>query len=324
MRQWWVVPGDTGGEFEYRDVEMPAAGPGQVLIRVCAAGVNRGELLTLPAMRLSDTSAKPRRSGIEFAGKIVALGAETAGWSIGDRVMGRGAACHAEFVVSSSKALMRAPEGLSFAQAAAIPNVFVTAHDALVSAAAVKKGETVLVTAGSSGVGSAAIQIARYLGAKNVLATTRSGEKNSALTALGATHIVNTNTQNWSAEVRDAVDAVDVVIDQVGGVYFPYLLETMAVGGRFISVGRNGGRQADLDLDLMSKNRLVLIGVTFRTRTPSEAQACSDRFVDDLLPAFTSGELRAVLDRSFPLEQLPEALAYMEADQQVGKIVLCA
>lgn len=322
MRQWWVVPGSSGGQIELRSVEVPRPGSGEVLVEIKGAGINRGELIGRPALRSDNPRAQPAPSGIEFAGIVVDIGAGLAGWAPGDRVMGRGRACHADFAVVDAAALMASPPGLSDAEAAAIPNVFVTAHDALVTAARIKRDESVLVTAGSSGVGTAALQIAAQLGASLVGATTRSSSKEAALLDLGATAVIDTTAPDWPDEVRERCGRIDVVIDQVGGGLFPGLLQTMAIGGRYVSVGRNDGPTASLDLDLLARNRLELIGVTFRTRTAAEALDCSVRFVDDLLPGFAEGSLRPVLDRTFDLDELPAAHDYMLTDGQIGKIVL--
>ena len=204
-----------------------------------------------------------------------------------------------------------------------IPNVFVTAHDALVTNARLQAGERVLITAGSSGVGTAAIQIAALLGAGQVLATTRSGGKSERLRELGASEVIDTSGHKWEDKVRDLCDGgVDVVIDQVGGDLFPAFMRSIAVAGRYVSVGRNGGAQTTLDLDLLARDRLTLMGVTFRSRTPAEALACTQVFAADLLGEFSSGKLRPVLDRSFPLDQLPSAHEYMLSNEQIGKIVL--
>lgn len=322
MRQWWTVPGEAGGEPELREVPVPVPDAGQVVVKVSGAGINRGELIGRRAQRLDNPAARAGPSGIEFSGVIAGLGEGVAGWSIGDRVMGRGRACHADFTLSAVEALMPTPGGLSDAEAAAIPNVFVTAHDALVTAARAGAGDTVLVTAGSSGVGTAALQIAGCLGAASVVATTRSMAKREALEGLGATMVVDTTTDDWSERLVEGCGPVDVVIDQVGGRLFPGLLATMGVGGRYVSVGRNDGPSATIDLDLVARQRLEIIGVTFRTRSLEEALACSQRFVDDLLTRFDTGELRPVLDRAFPLEGLPDAHSYMSADGQIGKIIV--
>ncbi len=322
MHQWRVVPGPDGGVLEWRETEVPVAKPGQVLVAIRGAGVNRGELIGRAKLRATDATARPTYSGIEFAGVIEALGDGVTGWSVGDRVMGRGTACHAAFTVADVRALMPIPPSLSDVEAAAIPNVFVTAHDALVTAAATQAGDAVLISAGSSGVGTAAIQIARFLGARQVIATTRSPEKTSALLELGATHVIDTEEANWPGRVRDLSCGVEVVIDLVGGTLFPGLLNTMAVRGRYVTVGRNDGPTSTVDLDWVARNRLSLIGVTFRTRSQREALACSQRFVTDLLGAFQTGALRPILDRVFPLDALPSAHAYMLSNNQFGKVVL--
>lgn len=322
-RAWWTVPGTDGGVLELRQVDVPSPGHGQVLVRVRAAGVNRGELIGRAAQRRANPQARPAPSGNEFAGVIEALGEGVQGWTVGTRVMGRGAGGHADYIVVPTRALWAIPDTLSFPDAAALPNVVVTAHDAIVTNAALTAGESVLITAGSSGVGTAAIQIARLLGATPVLVTTRSPEKAAALRALGATEVLDTTLPSWPDAVRALTEhGVAVTIDQVGGQLFPGLLQVMALCGRYVSVGRNDGPVADLDLDLLARNRLRLIGVTFRTRTAEEALQCSERCAADLAGAIQRGALRPVLDRVFPLAELPAAHAYMLSNRQFGKIVL--
>jgi NADPH:quinone reductase-like Zn-dependent oxidoreductase len=322
FKQWWVVPGPEGGKIELRSVENRLPEGNQVLIKIKAAGINRGELISRPLLVSSNPRAKATPSGIEFAGLIDAIGPEVRGWSKGDRVMARASACHAEFTLVDAAALMKVPADLTLEAAAAIPNVYVTAHNALVTEAAVQANESILITAGSSSVGCAAIQIAQYLGAKHIIATTRSSHKAGALKKLGATEVINTTNPNWVEQVKDLTAGINVVIDQVGGELFADCLNTMAIKGRFISVGRNAGREAKLNLDFLARQRISLIGVTFRTRSKSEALACSTRFASDLLPAFDSGLLQPVLDRTFALDDLALAHRYMKSDQQIGKIVL--
>ncbi len=322
MRQWWLVPSPTGGKLELRDVPEPRPGPGEVLVRVAAAGVNRGELISRPALTTENPEAKARAAGGEFAGKVVELGDGVDSLAVGDRVMGLGRGCYADRVVVSAKAALPVPRLLTDTEAAAIPIVFITAHDALVSAADVKEGESVLITAGSSGVGTAAIQVASHLGAGSVIATTRSPEKTKALEEMGATHVVDTTDPEWTTTIKEECGPVSVVIDQVGGSIFSGLLSVMAVGGRFVGVGRNGGAMATIDLDYLALMRLRLIGVTFRTRSRAEAQACTDRFAEDLLECFADKRLRPVLDSTFSLEDLPDAHQHMLSNQQMGKIVL--
>jgi NADPH2:quinone reductase len=324
MRAWFAVPGPDGAVFELRETPVPVAGPGQVVVAVRAAGTNRGELIRGAALR-AGAAATPARAGTEFAGEIGALGEGVSGWKAGDRVMGRSVGSYAPFVAASPGALMRVPDGMSWAEAAAIPNVFVTAHDALVTNAAVKAGEAVMVTAGPSGVGTAAIQIARHVGANPVLATTRTPGKAAALRALGAHEVVDTrDAGKWvDAVMRATADrGVDVIIDHVGGPMLADNIRVLALKARLVSVGRNAGRVGDCDLDEIARKRASIIGVTFRTRTPEESLQCSERFAAHLLGAVASGALKPVLDRTFPFERLTDAHRYMLSDAQIGKIVL--
>lgn len=323
MKALFIVPGPDGGVYEFRDISVPTPAPGEVLVAVHAAGTNRGELLARPLLRSDNPALKPMRTGIEFAGEIVALGQGVSEWTPGDRIMARGTG-YAEYAVVSHRALMRIPGNMSWAEAAAIPNVFVTAHDAIVSAAAVKPGESVLITAGASGVGTAAIQIARVLGAQPVMATTRSAAKGGALRALGAHEIIDTSRAGWVDAVLAATGqhGVDAIIDQVGGPMLADNIRVLAIKGRLVSVGRNAGQVGDCNLDEIARKRASIIGVTFRTRTVEEALVCSERFAADMLGAFTAGTLKPVLDRTFPFEQIADAHAYMLSDIQIGKIVV--
>ena len=204
MKALFIVPGPSGGIFEFRCIPTPALGAGEVLIKVRASGTNRGELLARPLIRSDNPALRPIRSGSEFAGEVASLGDGVTSWKVADRVMGRAIGSYAEFTVAHQRALMRIPEGMGWAEAASIPNVFVTAHDAIVTNAQTRHGESAMITAGSSGVGTAAIQIARYLGATPVIATSRSSSKSAALRKLGATEVIDPSKPAWI----DAVMAV--------------------------------------------------------------------------------------------------------------------
>jgi NADPH2:quinone reductase len=324
MKAIFTVPGADGGTFEYREVASPEPGTSEVLVTVRAAGTNRGELIQRPLLRSSNPALRPMRAGIEFAGEIARPGPEVTGWRVGDRVMGRGLGCYAEYTVVHQRALMRIPEGMGFAEAAAIPNVFVTAHDAIVSAAGVTAGDAVMVTAAPSGVGTAAIQIAHLLDAKPVIATTRSASKLAALRSLGADEAVNVDAPRWTERVMEVTQqhGVDSIIDSVGGPMLADNIRVLAIKGRLVSVGRNAGRVGECDLDEVARKRASIIGVTFRTRSAEEALQCSERFATQMLDAFSSGRLKPVLDRTFPFDRLADAHAYMLSDAQLGKIVL--
>ena len=323
MKAWFAVPGPEGAVFELREAPVPTAGPGQVVVAVRAAGVNRGELIR-GAQARGGPAAHPARAGGEFAGEITAVGEGVSGFQVGDRVMGRTAGSYAQSVAASQRTLMRVPDGMSWAEAAAIPNVFVTAHDAMVTNGAAKPGESVVVTAGPSGVGTAAIQIARHIGANPVIATTRTPAKAAALRALGAHEVVDTRDAGWADAVLAATKGkgVDVIIDHVGGPMLAENIRTLALKGRLVSVGRNAGFSGDCNLDEIARKRASIIGVTFRTRTPEESLQCTERFVAHLGDAVAKGSLKPVLDRAFPFERLTDAHKYMLSDAQTGKIVL--
>jgi NADPH:quinone reductase-like Zn-dependent oxidoreductase len=240
--------------------------------------------------------------------------------------MGRFPGAYSERLAVLSSMLYRVPDALSWAEAAAIPNVFVTAHDALATAARVRAGERVLITAGSSGVGTAAIQLARFLGASTVMTTTRNAAKAETLRGLGADVVFDTTDPTWVTQLLELTDdeGIDVIIDQVGGPMLGDNIEALALQGRLVSVGRNGGGLGQLDLDRVALKRAHLIGVTFRTRTPQEAFLATEGCFEACLPAFRDGRLRPVVDRTFPFDQLAEAQRYMLRDEQIGKIVLTA
>jgi NADPH2:quinone reductase len=324
MKALFTVPGPTGGIFEFRDIPTPVAGAGEVLIKVRASGTNRGELLARPLLRADNPALRPTRSGSEFAGEVASLGEGITSWKVGDRVMGRAIGSYAEFTVANQRALMRIPNAMGWAEAASIPNVFVTAHDAIVSNARMQRGESILITAGSSGVGTAAIQIARHLGANVVLATTRSPSKTMALRELGAHEVIDPGKPSWVDQVMAATSkrGIDVIIDNVGGPMLADNIRALAIKGRLVSVGRNAGQVGECNLDEVARKRVSIIGATFRTRTVEESLVCGERFAADLFGAFGSVALKPVLDRTFPFEKIADAHAYMLSDAQIGKIVV--
>ncbi len=325
MTAVYLVPTREGGVYEYRQVERPVPTGMQVLVDVKAAGTNRGEILMSRGFRSSDPRFKPVPSGIEFAGEIVEVGDDATGWHAGERVMARGIGGYAEYALASSTSLMRIPESMSFAEAAAIPNVFITSHDALISNARLQAGENVIVTAAASGIGTASIQLAKVFGANKIIATTRDENKTEALLDVGATDVIDTSAPGYPDKVRDITDdkyGADIIIDSVGGPLFADNLDALAVQGRFVSVGRNGGELGELNLDELANRRAQLIGTTFRTRSPQEAWRCFEAFIEDCSDALGDGRLKGIVDRTFPFDSLHDAHQYMMSDGQIGKIVL--
>jgi NADPH2:quinone reductase len=320
MKAVMFVPGPQGATSAIRERPVPAPGPGEALVKIHAAGLNRGELLIKQGLK----SGEPQPAGIESAGEVAALGAGTTRVKVGDRVMVHQRGGQAEYVAADQRLLIPIPARLSWTEAAAWLNVFVTAHDAIVTNGELKAGESLLVNAASSGIGLASLQIARLMGAKPIIASSRSAAKLDQLRAHGMTVGIDSS----STDLRDAVaqatgkKGVDVLIDNVGGTVLGQNLDCMAIAGRMVSVGRLGADVGEINLDLLAAKRVKLIGVTFRTRSQEQRIACVQRCAEDLWDALADGRLQPVVDRSFRMEDAGAAHEYMQRDQHVGKLVL--
>ena len=314
------VPHAGGGLAEVREVTAPEVKAGQVLVRVRAAGVNRGELSALKNL----VKGTPQPSGIEFAGEIVECAPDVASFRPGDRVMGHWRAGQAEYVAADHRVLMRIPEEVDWITAGAFINSFTTAHNAIVTNGLLSAGKSVLINAASSGIGVAAIQIAKLFEAAPIIASSGSAAKLKQLAPLGVDVCIDTAQGNFADAVLKATGGrgVDLIIDNLGAPVLAENLRCMALEGRLISVGRMGGKMAEVDLDLVALRRLKLIGVTFRTRTDDERAQCVQAAASDLLPALAAGRIRPLIDQVFPMSAIREAHARMESNQQVGKIVL--
>jgi NADPH:quinone reductase len=319
MKAVFFIPGPEGGVVELGDAPKPNVGPDDVLIRVKATGLNRGELVRRRTMK----SGAPKISGAELSGEVVETGASVAGFKTGDRVMGQTQGCNAEFAVAHHGLLTLVPDHLDWVQAAALPNTLVTAHDAIVTNGVLQPGESVLVNAGSSGIGIAAIQIAKAMGAGTVIATSRGRGKLPALTALGADHVVDLSSESLEDAVAGATEeGVNLIIDSVGATDFTANMECLAIKGRLIGIGRLGGAMAEIDLNKIAFKRIRIIGVTFRTRSAAEKIACARACFGDLAGPLRDGAIKPVVDQVFPLEELDAAHRYMETNAQTGKIVI--
>ena len=325
MKAIYLVPGPDGGIYEYRDVEKPNPGENQVLVKIHAAGVNRGELLFVGMFRSDNPNVKPTPAGIDFAGEIVEVGAGVSDWKVGDRVMGRNFGSYAEFSVASTAVLIRIPDTMTYEQAAAVPNAYITAHDALISIAGMEKGDNVIVTAASSAVGIASLQLAKMFGADKIIATTRDADKAQRLLEIGATDVINTSEPDYAKKVQKITGdeyGADVIIDMVGGALLAENVFAMALQGRLVSVGRNSEGAGTVDMTELATRRGHLIGATFRTRTPEESMQAFKLFVEQCTPGLESGALVGVVDKAFPLQDLNDAHQYMLSNSQVGKIIL--
>jgi NADPH2:quinone reductase len=303
------------------DVPPPVPRTGEVLVDVAAASVNYPDVL-LVRNEYQASIAPPFTPGSDFAGTIRALGPDVAGWAIGERVCGTVfVGAFAEQVVASTAMLMRVPEGIGFPEAAAFPVTYATAYDALVMTAAVRPGETVLVLGAAGGVGSAAIEVAKALGAR-VIAAASSGEKLAACRRLGADDVVDYATESLKDRAKAlSGGGVDVVIDPVGGPYSEPALRAMAVGGRFVVIGF-----ASKEIPRIPLNLVLLKGVEIRAYDAAKAwQHDADatrRRRAELLDLLASGRIRPLVSETFPLAEAGTALRRVFDRRAVGKVVV--
>ncbi len=305
-----------------REVPAPEPGPGEVLVDVVASALNRADLLQRMGL-YPGPSMEYEVPGLEFAGRVASVGEAVGQWLVGDEVMAiTSGGAHAEQAVVHADQAMAVPAGMSLADAGALPEVFITAWDALVLQGGLQPRGTALVHAGASGVGTAAIQLCRSMGAEVVV--TASGSKCAACTELGASLAVDYTTDDWLAAVRDHTGGrgVDVVLDVVGGDYLDRNVDALAVGGTIVQVGVMGGGKATFGLGKLLPKRATIVGTVLRGRSLAEKVAVSRAFADEVVPRFEDGTLRVVVDRRFDLDDIAAAHAHMEGNANVGKIAL--
>lgn len=310
--------------LELAEVPAPEAGHGQVRVRVRATAVNRADLLQRMGLYPAPPDAPGDILGLELAGEIDAVGPGVHEWAVGDRVYGiAGGGTYAELVVVHARTLAPMPRGMSFVDAAAIPEAFLTAYDAMVEQAGLAPGDAVLVHGVGSGVGTAAVQIASALGA-TVVGTARSKEKLARAAELGMRHGVLAEGGRFADEVRASLSGrgVDVVLELVGGDYVPESIATMAAGGRLVLVGLMAGTRAEIDLAAVLTRRLVVRGTVLRSRPLEEKILATRVLATRVTPLVESGALRPVVDRVLPLAEVREAHAHVGANRGFGKLVL--
>ena len=304
------------------EVPAPEPGPDEVLVDVVASALNRADLLQRMGL-YPGPSMEYEVPGLEFAGRVASVGEAVGRWLVGDEVMAiTSGGAHAGQAVVHADQAMAVPAGMSLADAGALPEVFITAWDALVLQGGLQPGGTALVHAGASGVGTAAIQLCRSMGAEVVV--TASGPKCAACTELGASLAVDYATDDWLAAVRDHTGGrgVDVVLDVVGGDYLDRNVDALAVGGTIVQVGVMGGGKATFGLGKLLPKRATIVGTVLRGRSLAEKVAVSRAFADEVLPRFEEGMLRVVVDRRFDLDDIAAAHVHMEGNANVGKIAL--
>lgn len=310
-----LVPKPGGPEaLVYGDAPDPVPGPGEVLVRIRATAVNRADLLQCEGKYPPPPGAS-EILGLEGAGEV-----DGTGQKVFFLLPGGG---YAERAAVPRDMLMPVPASLSLAEAAAIPEAWFTAYLNLFREGGLKAGERLLVHAAASGVGTAAIQLAKRAGC-SVVATARSEKKCDALSALGADLVVDTSRQEFLSriEAKFGKDSVDLVLDSVGGPLFSPNIRSLRRGGRIVLIASMAGPGAEIDLRAVLSKRLRIIGSTLRSRPLEEKVALTQEFVRDVLPAFADGSLAPVIDCAYPLRNAAEAHRRMAANENVGKIVL--
>lgn len=316
------APGDES-VMRLGEAPAPSLGAGELRLRVFATAVNRADLLQRQGLYPPPPGASPIL-GLECSGEVAEVGSGVAGWRAGDRAMallaGGG---YAEEVVVPAPCALPIPERLSFEEAAAVPEVFLTVHLNVLQLGGLAAGGSVLVHGGGSGIGTAAIQLARAAGAR-ILVTAGSDEKCRACLELGADAAFNYRSADFAAEAKAATGGrgVDVVLDSIGAPYLAKNLGSLAVGGRLVLIGLMGGAKAEINLAELLVKRLSVIGSTLRTRSVAEKGALVSDFLARFGGALASGAIRPTVDRVLPLAEAAAAHRAMKASEHFGKIVL--
>ncbi|MDP2471039.1 MAG: NAD(P)H-quinone oxidoreductase [Candidatus Palauibacterales bacterium] len=320
-----IRPGEPD-VLELVDLEAPAPGPGQVRVEVYGTALNRADLLQRRGAYPAPPGAPPDIPGLEFSGVVEGVGTGVDESTVGSWVMGLvGGGGYAEMLVTDARHIVPMPRGLKFVESAAVPEAFCTAYDALVLQGGLRPGETVLIHAAGSGVGTAAIQVARAFGAARVFGTASAG-KLEALDERGLSLdvAIDYRRKSFRDVVRRETDGkgVDLILDLVGATYWTDNIASLRTRGRIVLVGLVGGTMAQLNLGVLLRRRLHVIGTVMRSRDDEEKSELARRARADLLPRFESGELFPVVDRVFDLQEAAQAHAYMEDNQNAGKVVL--
>jgi putative PIG3 family NAD(P)H quinone oxidoreductase len=307
------------GTLEVRD-----PGPTEVLVEVVAAGLNRADCLQRRGAYAAPAGTVQDVPGLEYAGRVARIGSEVLTLKVGDRVMaicaGGAMATH---IVAHERELVRVPDGIDLPQAAAIPEVFMTAYDALFAQAQLGLGQYALIHAAGSGVGTAALQLTHAAGA-TAIGTSRKPDKLERLRQLGLEHAIATEDGSFAERVKEITQGrlADVVLDTVGGKYLGENLRAVAVGGTVVTIGLLGGAKAELLLGLLVAKRATLRGSVLRSRPLEQKAALASAFTAAVIPLFARGAVRPVVEDVMPMADIQKAHARMESDELFGKLVL--
>lgn len=322
MQSWWMQMTATGTTLELREVAVPEPGPGQLLVRMHAASLNRGEFVV--GHGLHGKAGSWKAIGGEGAGVVAAVGAGVSGFAVGDRVMGRCAGGFSEFALMDAVEAMAVPAGLGMEAASAVPLVFLVTFDMLVLQGRLQPGEWMLVNGVSSGVGVASLQLGKALGAR-VIGTSGSAAKLQRLKALGLDLGIASRAADFAPQVMEATGqhGADLVINTQGGSVFAEDIRCMAFEGRLATVGYVDGQlEAPLDIGALHAKRLVVFGVSNKLRNAAQRAAALPRFRQEVLPLIASGRIQPLVDQVYPFARLPAAKEAMESAAHVGKLVL--
>jgi NADPH2:quinone reductase len=321
MKSCWIRSEGGKTAFEFRDVPAPQPKAGEIVVRTRAASMNRGELLASIGWHGLD---QPKPAGRDLSGEVHAVGEGVSSFRTGERIMARAHGAFSEYVPVSEHLVMPAPDHLTWEQAAAVPIAFVTAHVSLYTYGRVKAGEWVLIAGAASGVGVAAIQAAKYAGAK-VIGTSGSPDKLEKLKAIGLDAGIQARGGDFSTQVMETTGGkgANLALVLAGGSMFPGCLKSLANQGRLVIVGYvDGVMKSGIDLETVHGKRIEIAGVSNAFLTPAERAEGTRTFVRDLMPAFREGHIVPVIDRVFPFDELPAAKAYVEKNSHVGKVVV--
>ncbi|HEX9959466.1 MAG TPA: NAD(P)H-quinone oxidoreductase [Pyrinomonadaceae bacterium] len=312
--------------LEIREVENPSPPAGkEVLVNVKASALNRADLLQRRGFYPAPKGFPERILGLEFAGEVAQTGENVSEFKIGDRVFGITAGgAQAEFLLTGESLLARIPDNLSFTEAAAVPEAFITAHDAIFTLGELKEGETLLIHAVGSGVGLAALQLAKARNIKTI-GTSRTADKLEKCIGFGLdAAIAAAGETNFAKIIKEKNQGagVDVILDLVGGKYLQPNLESLNLKGRLILVGTTGGAKAELNYGLVMSKRLKIVGTVLRPRPTPEKAFAARKFAEEVVPLLAGGKIKPNIDKIFKIEQIGEAHEYLESNASFGKVVL--